>query len=46
MYISDLVLGLFVQTLPYGLGLYKNTLGPIFLYTDLGGSVNKKLIMF
>ena len=31
--ISDL--GLFVQTSPYGLGLYKKDLGPIFLRTDL-----------
>jgi hypothetical protein len=31
--ISDL--GLFVQTSPYGLGLYKKDLGPIFLCTDL-----------
>jgi hypothetical protein len=31
--ISDL--GLFVQTWPYGLGLYKKDLGPIFLCTDL-----------
>jgi hypothetical protein len=31
--ISDL--GLFVQTSPYGLGLYKKDVGPIFLCTDL-----------
>ena len=31
--ISDL--GLFVQTSPYGPGLYKKDLGPIFLCTDL-----------
>jgi hypothetical protein len=31
--ISDL--GLFVQTSPYGLGLSKKYLGPIFLCTDL-----------
>jgi hypothetical protein len=31
--ISDL--GLFVQTSPHGLGLYKKDLGPIFLCTDL-----------
>jgi hypothetical protein len=28
-------LSLFVQTSPYGLGLYKEDLGPIFLCTDL-----------
>ena len=26
---------LFVQTSPYGFGLYKKDLGPIFLFTDL-----------
>jgi hypothetical protein len=31
--ISDL--GLFVQTSPYGLGLYEKDLGPIFLCKDL-----------
>ena len=28
-------LGFFVQTSPYGLGLYKKDLGPIFLCADL-----------
>ena len=27
-------LGLFVQTSPYGLGLYRKDLGPMFLCTD------------
>jgi hypothetical protein len=40
--ISDL--GLFVQTSPYGLGLYKKGLGPIFLCTA-SRSVNKKLVI-
>jgi hypothetical protein len=31
--ISDL--GLFVQTSPYGLGLYKENIGPILLCKDL-----------
>jgi hypothetical protein len=32
-YVSDL--DLFVQTSPYGLGLYQKDLGPIFLCKDL-----------
>ena len=37
---------LFVETSPYGLGLYKQDLGPIFLCTNLAltRSVNKKLL--
>ena len=31
--ISDL--GLFVQTSPYGLGMYKKDLGPLFLCKEL-----------
>jgi hypothetical protein len=39
-------LGLFVETSPYGLGLYKNDLGPIFLriIIQTSRSVNKKLL--
>jgi hypothetical protein len=40
--ISDL--GLIVQTSPYGLGLHKKDLGPIFLCTYRARKVNKKLV--
>jgi hypothetical protein len=34
MYREISELGLFVQTFPYGLGLYKKDIGPMFLCTD------------
>jgi hypothetical protein len=37
-------LGLFVQTSPYGLGLYKKDFGLIFLCTETSRSVNNKLV--
>ena len=37
-------LRLFVQTSPYGLGLYKKDFGLIFLCTETSRSVNNKLV--
>jgi hypothetical protein len=46
MYREILYLGLFVQTSPNGLGLYKKDLSPILLCTYRASEVNKKFIIW